>query len=640
MILVVLAFIALLGAVYFTFAKLKAPGLKQREDENLEEFEHRVRLAEHQRDRNPVSSIIQDHAGKLASACVALSFMFVASTSFKYIDAGSVGHLDKIYGGNALTEGRIIAKDGEKGYQAKILRPGLNIEPLLNVIYNVTVKPEVTIPAGFYGLITTKDGSPLPDGKIMASPWEDSEFQNMLDADYFLRNKGQKGLQTSVLKPGTYPLNLYLYEVKIGNGKAETVCNAESGDYCQAYPNERHSKGSYVDTAQTVIPDGRVGVVNSKIQTSNSKACVAKATKVTDKEGNAIDGALSVPLVDIGCRGIWRDALKPGGYFLNREAYDVKLVDTRVKAWQYKGGYTKRMIDLKLAQDGSLESTPRSEVEVFDPKLHADRAIFVKVEGWDIPQEVRVVVQVAPENAPIVVASVGGLNEIEDRILTPAIRSITRNVIGGTITYSKNGKSETRATRVMDLIENRDILEENIESLVKTEGRKAGVDIKEVRFGEPAIPPELLVARQREQLSQQLVAAFKEEKKAQDERVTTEAARATANQQSELVTQQIANKRAELKKQELKDLGEGEKFRLQEIAQGEEARSLVLGKDRVMMLNITTQILDTLAKQPELVGLVGKLVPDTLVLGSGEGGLEGPAAILKKAFGSAPMPPK
>ncbi len=44
--------------------------------------------------------------------------------------------------------------------------------------------------------------------------------------------------------------------------------------------------------------------------------------------------------------------------------------------------------------------------------------------------DVRVVVQVDPANAPRGVASVGGLQEVEDRIVTPALRSIVRNVSG------------------------------------------------------------------------------------------------------------------------------------------------------------------------------------------------------------------
>src|SRR5262249_11199912 len=179
----------------------------------------------------------------------------------------------------------------------------------------------------------------------------------------------------------------------------------------------------------------------------------------------------------------------------------------------------------------------------------ADAAVFVKVEGWDVPQELRVLVQVTPDLAPFVVASVGGVKEVEDRIITPLVRSVVRNVAGGVIgapvvcteedrkdnngtvlqkascEYGeplKNARGEIvykdRPTRVLDLIENRPLLEYNIEQILKREGRKAGVDIKEVRLGDPAIPPELLVSRLRQQLAEQLSKAYREERKAQDQR--------------------------------------------------------------------------------------------------------------------------
>ena len=55
-----------------------------------------------------------------------------------------------------------------------------------------------------------------------------------------------------------------------------------------------------------------------------------------------------------------------------------------------------------------------------------------------------------------------------------------------------------------------------------------GQNVKEVRFADPVIPPELLLAR-RTQLAEQLRNTYSEEKRAQDERIKTEKARATAD---------------------------------------------------------------------------------------------------------------
>ena len=61
-----------------------------------------------------------------------------------------------------------------------------------------------------------------------------------------------------------------------------------------------------------------------------------------------------------GCIGIWKEPLLPGAYYLNRHAYDVTLVDTRVQTWEYKGGYTRRSIDLSVDQQGNITQTERT----------------------------------------------------------------------------------------------------------------------------------------------------------------------------------------------------------------------------------------------------------------------------------------
>ena len=264
------------------------------------------------------------------------------------------------------------------------------------------------------------------------------------------------------------------------------------------------------------------------------------------------------------------------------------------------------------------------------------RAVFVKVEGWDIPQELRALVQVSPENAPIVVGAVGGLEEIENRILTPAIRSIVRNVAGSDITLPNPddpSRPIRRRTTVLDLIESRDALEQTIEALVKTEGLKAGVDIREIRLGEPSIPPELLVSRLRQQLADQLSKAYARETAAQAQRIETEQARATANEQPRLVQAQIAVKVANQREEERAALGRAERQYLEELARGQLAQAEVLGKDRVALLQALEKILVSLERKPELVALVGKLVPNTVV--GGNAGLAGAAAIFGQNFGEA-----
>ena len=133
-------------------------------------------------------------------------------------------------------------------------------------------------------------------------------------------------------------------------------------------------------------------------------------------------------------------------------------------------------------------------------------------------------------------------------------------------------------------------------------------------------------------MADQLGEAYKRETEAQKQRIETEQAKATANEQPRLVESQIAVQVAEQKEAERAALGRAERKYLEEIAQGQSAQANVLGQDRVAMLQALEKVLGSLERQPQLVELMGKLVPNTVVTGSG---FEGAAAILGDAIGKS-----
>ena len=511
----------------------------------------------------------------------------------------------------------MIALAGENGPQAEILGPGFHFRFLLNVLYSVTTEEVVEIKAGKLGRLVARDGQPLKAGQMFAEVFGDGQIDSMLDVTYFLTNGGQKGPQIFVLTPGKWRINRFQWD--------------------------------FVEDDDTSIEKGFVGVVKSNVRSSVNfgdmnveKPEFCSPTKETDLSG----GKLSVPLVPVGCIGVWDKTLLPGRYYLNNDAYSIIKMDTRVQSWEFKGGFKRRTVALNVDQEGKITQI-QSETDEPVNDEYADRAVFLKMEGWDIPQELRVLVQITPDNAPIVVASVGGEKEVEHRIIVPAVRAIIRDVTGGGFIdveeFDKKGElvKIKRLPQVLDLLVNRQVLERKALDTLKPEGQKAGVDIKEVRFGDPAVPPELLVARLREQLAQQLSASYQQEKLAQDDRVKTENARATADQQGGLVQAQIEYLRQQELKKAAQLAGEGEKLKLTEIAIGQKAQVAVLGEERVVALRkyelLIERIFNAIEKHPELLTAaltnVGKLVPQTVIQTSGTGSLDGPAAILGSFLG-------
>ena len=555
--------------------------------------------------------VIEGAAARALQAGLALLAIFsLASTSYITIANDEVGLLSRVYWASPLPAGHIVALDGEKGPQADTLSPGFHFRWLLNVLYTVKRDKVVVVAAGHYGQLVANDGDPLRPGQTFAD--QIGPIDKMLDAAYFLTHHGQKGPQTVVITPGTYRINTYLWQVLPGDS--------------------------------TDVPKGFVAVVKSNVHSAvnfgNLAVPVPQDCQPT-KENDLSGGKLAVPLVPVGCIGIWDTPLLPGRYYLNEAAYQITLMDTRVQTWEFKGGYTRRQVALTVDQQGNItQQMSQNDEPVSD--AYADKAVFLKVEGWDIPQELRVLVQIYPENAPIVVASVGSEQEVEHRIIVPMVRSIVRDTTGSGFieVQDMNDRGQIIATirppRVLDLLDHRPTLEAAILKRMQPEGAKAGVNIKEVRFGDPAIPPELLVARLRQQLATQLSASYAQEKIAQDARILTENSKSTADQQEKLVGAEIAEQAANHNKTASRLEGEGQELKMEAIARGQSAQANVLGQERVLELQkfeMVVNVVSDLAKNhPQVIQAImqnaAKFVPQTVVNSGGNStGLEGAAAI-------------
>ena len=481
---------------------------------------------------------------------------------------------NRIYGCASMPVGQIIAKEGECGPQASVIMPGFKIIPFVRFLYDLEAQPNVIIPAGQYGVVFAYDGQPLREGQVIADPWPN--YSDMIDAQNFLgvdtehddgtvttTRVGQRGTQLTILPPAEYKINKYVFKLQLYSALQ--------------------------------VKTGEVAVIRSNVQTA--KSCDARIV---------VEG-LNTALVPKGCKGVWNEPLYQGMHFMNAEAYIPTIISTRAQVWAYKGGYTTKKIDLTVNDDGSItqKSTP---ITVKQPANAADKAINVRVEGWTVPVEARITVQVSPENAAKVVAGVGTLQNVEDKITTPNIRDSLRTIGGA------------KKAKVLDFVSDRAAISKAVMADIKGSTEQAGVTIIDVNLGEPAIPPELLVANQRKQIAGQLKKTYQAERETQKERIKSQREKATADQQKDLVKAEIARKAAKEYKEKRRLEGEGEKLYLVQLAAGEKARKTVLGEAKVVKL----KMMEMLVAHPEIVK-----VPHIVVQGNGGGSsLEGMAAIM------------
>jgi hypothetical protein len=124
---------------------------------------------------------------------------------------------------------------------------------------------------------------------------------------------------------------------------------------------------------------------------------------------------------------------------------------------------------------------------------------------------------------------------------------------------------------------------------------KSCITVWEVHLGEPAIPPQLLVAARREQLAAQFANAFILEKVAQEKRADLERVKANADQQPALIAADIEVQRSSKLRQAQLNVGVGERNKLAAIAEGELKQMDVLGIEATVRLRQFELALDRIS---------------------------------------------
>ncbi|MFC1652891.1 SPFH domain-containing protein, partial [Planctomycetota bacterium] len=272
--------------------------------------------------------------GKLLSILIAILIVLVVvgvliASSLVNIGGDEVGIVKKRFGGGALPDGRILAVNGENGFQAQTLSPGLHLF-YWPWQYEITKEKMVQIREGSVGILQAQDGRSLPEDTVFAPEWENTD--QMINAAYFLsEGKGYRGPQVSVLTPGTYRLNTKLFKVT-----QAPVVNVKTGSV------------SVIKSNVGEIPD------------SNDR------------------------LVDVGQRGIWRIPKTEGQYYMNTQAYEVTMVSIR----QTKVSYTQ---ETELGEGENQPLRPITVRSSDGFTFPVDVRITYKIEAGDAPRVVAMI---------------------------------------------------------------------------------------------------------------------------------------------------------------------------------------------------------------------------------------------------------
>ncbi|MBI3552181.1 MAG: hypothetical protein HY077_06660 [Elusimicrobia bacterium] len=370
-----------------------------------------------------------------------------------------------------------LEKGGQKGPQIDILLPGsyrINTK-----LFSVDIRDAIVVPAKKVGLVTARDGEPLPPSEYVAKTI--AGHRDFQDAAGFLTGGGQRGPQLDFLRPGTYYVNPYMFEV---------------------VPDE-----------VLIVQRGEVAVVVSNI--GKDPSVEKPLTPNSD-----IKAGVERFVVDAGYRGIQREVLGPGTYYLNKLAYTPLIIPTT-------------NITIDWAGEKSDDRVPR----IFDPLA------IVSKDGFEMTVEVKVIIRVLPQQAPHMVARIGTIDNLIEHVIHPLIDSSYRN--------------QASATEAMKFMQDRHEQQRMAEEHVIEQLTKYYVECVSVLICQIMLPERLMQTLTNKVVAAQQMAMFDSQQQAEDRRREMEKTKAQADLQPSLVKAEIDVQIATQQKQQQIILAEG-----------------------------------------------------------------------------------
>lgn len=363
------------------------------------------------------------------------------------------------------------------------------------------------------GIVTIHDGPSLNKNDIIAptvgdnSQFTDIYHNNFQDTEKFLKAGGFRGRQHQVLVEGTYFLNRLF-------GTVEMI-------------------------EKTIIEVGFVGVIVSYI-----------GEKGMDSSG---DDYHHGELVDVGYRGVWKDALMPGKYAFNTYAGKIVRVPTVnvILKWITNQTGTHRY-------DENLKEVNLITKDAFEPSL-----------------PLSVVMHIDYKKAPMVIQRFGDIKMLVDQTLDPMVSAYFKNV----------GQART----LIQLIQDRNEIQDISSKEMKLKFAHYNLELEEVLIGTPAssinddkIETILAQLRDRQVALEQVETYTQQQKAAEKEREYKEAE--SKAQQQKFLTESDINiqiqsnqgkaeyQRALQEANKIKTIAEAESSKIRSLSQGEAAK--------------------------------------------------------------------
>jgi len=422
-----------------------------------------------------------------------------------------------------LPDGSIIALNGEAGFQADTLSPGLHFG-LWPLQYRVDLVKFLTVPPGKVGCVEACDGKPLPTGRIIARKVDCNAFQ---DARAFLTKGGERGPQMALMGPGTYRINPLLFRVELANvidipdNKVGVVTTREGAPLAkgeiagltvnghnlfqdpQAFIDSHGTKG----LQEQVLLSGRY-FINPRFATIEIVdmfevpiAHVGVVIAFVGNEGKDVTGDQfrHGNLVSKGEKGVWIEPLDPGKYPINP--------------------YTHKVCNVPTANVVLNWATGKTEAHKLDANLST---ICVRsADGFKFNLDVSQIIHIPRNDAPKVIARFGGMSALVTQVLEPTIGNYFRNAAQG--------------SDIIDFLKNRSLRQEEARSAISSALREYNVGAVDTLIGDIVPPDELMKTLTDRKIAEQERVTYETQRQAQEVKQKLEQAKALAATQAKVV---------------------------------------------------------------------------------------------------------
>jgi uncharacterized membrane protein YqiK len=452
-----------------------------------------------------------------------------------------------LFGANkSLPDGKIIALNGEPGFQAHTLAPGLYWGYWIWQ-YSIDQANLTVIEKGRIGLLSAKDGAQLPTGAILARHIECDNFQ---DTRAFLLNGGQRGKQVGYLNNGVYRINPFLFDVATAD-----ITNIEDGqvgiitaldgtplDAGNIAGTVVEGHNNFQDFDKFLANGGQRGLQTQVVQAGNYSfnpwavqvekvpmtqipiGHVGVVISYVGKEGKDTSGASFKHgnIVGKGEKGVCGSPLDPGKYAINPYTHKIEVVPT-----------TNLVLNWANA---------RSESHNLDKGLST---ITVRSkDGFPFNLDVSQIIHIPATEAPKVIARFGSMQNLVSQVLEPTIGNYFRNSAqdSDVIAFLSTRQSRQDAAKVAI-------------SKVLDEYNVYAVD---TLIGDINPPESLMKTLTDRKIAQEEEVTFETQRKAQDQRKTLESAKALADMQGQMVAAQQSVEISEREAQASVKKSEGE----------------------------------------------------------------------------------